>query len=243
MKRAMGTKRGWWRTAIPLAVPLAGLLSGCATQQDMLEQDRKLTNMIEQQSRSVDAMRKDLEQIRNDMGRGRAAPARTAPRPVTKPKAKPEDTTLLPPGAVPGPGAPGSDIGMTLSPEGESREDAPVAETVVGGGAQSGSTAPAPTAAPAAGGGLVGEAVAATPPPGGATAGAAPRGAADPEWRREVAQERAVARATGGGAEQQKYVDALQGLEQGDCKKALARLKAASGSGGSLSDNAMYWQA
>ena len=52
----MGTKRGWWWTAVPLAVPLVGLFAGCATQQDMLEQDRKLTNMIEQQSRSVDAM-------------------------------------------------------------------------------------------------------------------------------------------------------------------------------------------
>ena len=221
----MGTKRGWWWTAVPLALPLAGLLAGCATQQDMLEQDRKLTNMIEQQSRSVDAMRKDLEAIRNDLGRGRAAPGtRTAPRPMTKPKANPEDTSLLPPGTM-SPG-PGSDIGMTLSPEGESREDAPVAETVVGGGDPSGSSASAPVAAPGVGGGFVGAAVAATPPP----AGAAPRGAADPAWRREVAQERAVARATG-GAEQQKYVDALQGLEQGDCKKALARLKAASGSG------------
>ena len=57
-------------------------------------------------------------------------------------------------------------------------------------------------------------------------------------WRRSAPWPRAT-----GGAEQQKYVDALQGLEQGDCKKALARLKAASGSGGSLSDNAMYWEA
>jgi len=199
----MGTKRGWWWTAVPLAVPLVGLFAGCATQQDMLEQDRKLTNMIEQQSRSVDAMRKDLEQIRNDLGRGRSAPGtRTAPRPMTKPKGSPEDTSLLPPGTMPPGMEPGSDIGMTLSPDGESREDAPVAETVVGGGGQSGSTASAPTAAPAAGGGFVGEAVAATPPP----AATAPGGAANPEWRREVAQERAVARATG-GAEQQKDDD------------------------------------
>lgn len=246
----MRTKRGWWSTAVPLAVPLVGLLAGCATQQDMLEQDRKLTNMIEQQTRSVEAMRKDLEQMRNETGRGRTAPstrpaAPVAPRPGTKPKAKPEDTSLLPPGTAPPADAlqqPGGAIGMTLSPEGQSREDAPVAETVVSGGGQTGSTASAPAAAPAAGGGggFVGEAVAATPPP---TAEApAPRVATDPEWRREVAQERAVARATG-GAEQQKYVDALQGIEQGDCKKALARLKATSGSGGSLSDNAMYWQA
>jgi TolA-binding protein len=57
-----------------------------------------------------------------------------------------------------------------------------------------------------------------------------------------VAQDRAVARASGETAPRE-YVDALAGLEQGDCKKARARLKAASGSRGALSDNAMYWQA
>jgi TolA-binding protein len=222
-------------------------LAGCVTQQDMLEQDRKMLNMIEQQQRSVEAMRKDLEQIRTDVGRGRGgtAPAprsgaTPATRPVPKPaKPKPDDTSKLPGETAPVAGAPaGADIGMTLSPEGVSSEDAPVAETIIA--APGGSSAPAPAAAPA---GFVGEAVAATPPPNAAPP--APRAApvaTDPEWRREVAQERAVAKATG-GAEQRGYVDALQGLEQGDCKKALARLKAASGGGGSLSDNAMYWQA
>lgn len=253
MKGTMRTERRRSANSWLLAAPLAGLLAGCATQQDMLEQDRKMMNMIEQQQRSVEAMRKDLEQIRNDVGRGRAAPATrgapATPRPATKPspssKAKPTDPAAVLPGeTAAGVTAPaGSAIGMTLSPEGQSREDAPVAETVVTGNGQGGSPAPAAAARADGGGGLVGEAVAATPPPG--VEAPAPRTApvaVDPEWRREVAQERAVAKATG-GAEKQPYVDALEGLEQGDCKKALARLKAASGSGGALSDNAMYWQA
>ncbi len=216
---------------------LALTLCGCATQADLLEQDRKLSTMIEQQSRAVESMRRDLEHIRTDMGRRgtppspRSGPARPAPKPA--PANKPEDTSMLP--AVPGQG-----IGMTLSPEGVSSEDAPVPETVVTSGPQS--AVPAAAVAPAAAsGGFVGEAVAATPPPGAEVQRGAP-GTADPEWRREVAQERAVAKASGAAAPR-AYVDALEGLEQGDCKKAMARLKAASDSGGALSDNAMYWQA
>ena len=249
-------ERGWSATRWLLAASLAGLLAGCATQQDMLEQDRKMMNMIEQQQRSVEAMQKDLEQIRNDLGRGRTAPATRgvpASRPAPKPssKAKPGDPLANLPGdpatapdlAAGTTGTPaGSAIGMTLSPEGQSREDAPVAETVLMG-QNAGSTAAPAAPAATVGGGLVGEAVAATPPPTAEPPGGrAVAVATDPDWRREVAQERAVAKATG-GAGQREYVDALQGLEQGDCKKALARLKSASGSGGSLSDNAMYWQA
>jgi TolA-binding protein len=245
----MGMERRWGAPPWLLAVLLAGLSAGCVTRQDMLEQDRKLSDMIEQQSRSVDAMRRELEQMRNDAARGRGtrgAPApRTAPRPTSS-RSKPGETAALPADAALPSGSAGappsvSGIGMTLSPDGQSREDAPVAETVVTGASPT--SAPAPGATAAVGAGLVGEAVAAPPPPtaGPAVQRAAPV-AADPEWRREVAQERAVAKATG-GAGQREYVDALQGLEQGDCKKALARLKAASDQGGSLSDNAMYWEA
>jgi hypothetical protein len=59
------------------AIVLALGVVGCATQADLLQQERRLSKMIEEQSRSIDAVRRELERLRQDVrSRGSRAPAR-----------------------------------------------------------------------------------------------------------------------------------------------------------------------
>jgi TolA-binding protein len=216
-----------WSSAGALALTLG--VAGCATQADLLQQERKLSGMIEQQSRSLDALKNEIGAMREQRGPG--APVRP---PIARGPLRPKDKqkvmeTPLPSGAAPLP--PNEPIGETPAPE--SREDARPSA------APSEALAAVPPAAAAA-----------TPPPAaepapadGAPAAGAP-GAVDEDWRREVAQDRAVASATG-APERSQYVKSLEGLEKGDCSKAIPGLKAVSANskGSPLSDNAMYWQA
>src|SRR5262245_25411991 len=217
-----------WSGAGALAMTLG--VAGCATQADLLQQERKMTGLIEQQSRSIDSLRNEIEALRDERNpRGTAAPGRppVARTPFrAKEKSKVTDTPLP---SSPPPMAPNQPIGETPAPE--SREDA------------------RPSAAPSEAMAAVPPAAAATPPPAAepAPAGSAAPGepgSADADWRREVAQDRAVASATG-GPERAQYVKSLEGLEKGDCAKAIPGLKAVSASskGSPLTDNAMYWQA
>jgi TolA-binding protein len=215
-------------------IALALACVGCATKADLLLQEQKLSGMIEQQSRSLDELRREIEALREQTApRGSKAPTRApvtkGPRVPGKEKiAKPEET--LPPSA---------ELGMTLSPEGVSTE-----EPEPSGGGVAARPTPSPSAPAAAG----------TPPdtpaapaaaPGDTPVSAAPAPAAlDEDWKREVAQDRAVASTTG-APERAQYIKSLDGLEKGDCSKAIPGLKSvSSGSKGSpLSDNAIYWQA
>src|SRR5262249_36903949 len=71
-----------------------------------------------------------------------------------------------------------------------------------------------------------------------------PPPAVDDEWRREVAQDQAVA-GTVDVPERAQYMNALQGLSNGDCAKATPELNAiiSKSKGSPLADNALYWQA
>jgi len=230
-----------WRRSLSGAgaVAVVVTVAGCATQADLLQQERKLSGMIEQQSRSLDELRRQIEALRQETpARGSHAPTSRAPLAKARVPAKDKaamlgETTALAPNEV---------IGMTPSPEGVSTEQSEpppgaVAALPTPTAGVPAAAAPGDTPTPATG-----------EPSRGATA-AAPEAtgapsAVDEDWKREVAQDRAVASTTG-APERATYVKSLEGLEKGDCSKALPGLKSvSSGSKGSpLSDNAIYWQA
>ncbi len=214
---------------------LAGALavSGCATRADLLQQERKLSGMIEQQSRSLDALKRDIEAMREErVPRGSAGSTRPLAKTPARPREKMADQPAPPASTL----APDQPIGQTLAPDAAATDQAQP------------SPAPSDTVVAA-----VPSAPAAAPPPSGAqpagvTAGSPSTGAAreavDEDWKREVAQDRAVAIATG-APERAQYVKSLEGLAKGDCAKAIPGLRAVSANskGSPLSDNAIYWQA
>src|SRR5262245_59371523 len=111
---------GWSRAGV-IALTLG--VAGCASQADLLQQERKLTGLIEQQSRSIDSLRNEVEALRDERSpRGSGAPVRPPiARTPLRPKEKPKVTdTPLP--SSPPPMAPNEPIGETPAPE--SREDA-----------------------------------------------------------------------------------------------------------------------
>src|SRR5262245_26308951 len=132
---------GTMRPAVAMvgAAALALGVAGCATQADLLQQERKLTGMIEQQSRSLGEMRLELQRMREAQG---PHGAQTTPRAgLAKPRlpglpkevAKPEGAPL----------APSEPIGMTPLPDSGAAQDA--APAPVTGNAP---PAPSPEAAP-----------------------------------------------------------------------------------------------
>ena len=157
------------------------------------------------------------------------APVAKTPARAKENVAKPSEPAL----------APNEPIGMTLSPEGSSTEDSePATGGPVAAVPPSPPSAQAPPSAPAA------AAPAATNAPAAREPAPAAPAAVDEDWKREVAQDRAVASTTG-APERAQYIKSLEGLEHGDCSKAIPGLKSVSaGSKGSpLTDNAIYWQA
>lgn len=237
-----GTTRGFIRRPsarsprVAGAIGLALTVAGCATQADLREQERKLSGLIERQSRSVDELRREIEALRQQTApRGSQAPTRT---PVGKAATRPAKDKVATPGETLPPSA---EIGMTLSPEGVSTE-----EPGPSGGQVAAVPAPAPSAPDAATASPEAPAApAAAPGESAAPAATVPRPPAmDEDWKREVAQDRAVASTTG-APERAQYIKSLEGLEKGDCSKAIPGLKSvSSGAKGSpLSDNAIYWQA
>src|SRR5262245_34047733 len=53
-----------WSGAPAFALILA--VAGCATQADLLQQERKLSGLIEQQSRSLDELKRDIQAMREE---------------------------------------------------------------------------------------------------------------------------------------------------------------------------------
>jgi TolA-binding protein len=217
---------------------LGWALGGCATQSDLNDQARKLQGMIAEQSRSIEGLRKDVERLSADLGETKRKPGGTTRSPGSRAADK-ERVNALDKRLREAPHPAGSEqLGMTLSPEGMSTEEPATPDP-----AAAGSAAPPPPD---------GARVAATPP-----ADAPPRGepppapaalgtpeAVDPDWKREVAQDRAVASATD-APERAEYLGALDGLARGDCSKAGPRLYAISTGPKSspLSDDVLYWEA
>ena len=128
---------------------------------------------------------------------------------------------------------------MTLDPNGQSTVEpppdagaAPLDPLAAGADPSAAGSTPPSTA----------QVAAATPPP--TLPPPPPPAAVDDEWRREVAQDQAVA-GTVDVPERADYLTALQGLSHGDCAQAAPELSAiiSRSKGSPLADNALYWQA
>jgi TolA-binding protein len=231
-----------WPCTLVLAVvagmALGVLGVGCATQSDLNDQARRLQGMIAEQSRSIEGLRRDVERLRADLDEGTRKKG-GAPRPA--PKASDKDRLNALDKRLQNQPAPGSEqLGETLSPEGMSTEQpgAPDQAVADAGGSPPGSPPPATETAPTESG--TPQALAAAPP--SSPPQPAPP-APDADWKREVAQDRAVASTTN-TPERAEYLAALDGLAYGDCSKAGPRLYAIStGSTSSpLSDDVLYWE-
>ena len=102
---------------------LAAALTGCATQADVLAQDRRIAALIERQNQSLDELRGEIDKVRarvESRGRGTTAvarPRRPAPR-VTGAAPHPSQT----PPAQGAPPSPSGEIGMTPAPDAMSTE-------------------------------------------------------------------------------------------------------------------------
>jgi TolA-binding protein len=218
----------WTRRAGVAAV--AVVIAGCATRADLLDQERRVRGLIQQQNRSIELVKREMERLRADVEEGHhprmAGEVSPEQRRITDLQKQVEQ---LQSGS--------QQIGMTLDPNGQSTTEpsdtgaAPL-EPLAGGAAPlPGDTTP--STAPQ---------VAAAPPP--TLPPPPPPPAVDDEWRREVAQDQAVA-STVDVPERSDYLSALQGLSHGDCAKAGPELSAITSrsKGSPLADNALYWEA
>jgi TolA-binding protein len=215
------------------AVAVAAALAGCATRSDLLDQERRVRGMIQQQNRSIELVKREMERLRADVEEGRH-PSRATGEP------SPEQQRIgdlekrleqLQSGS--------QELGMTLDPNGQSTAEpsgeppgaAPLEPLAGGAAPPAGSTPPSTE-----------QVATATPPP--TLPPAPPPPAVDDEWRREVAQDQAVA-GTVDVPERADYLTALQGLSHGDCAKATPELNAitSKSKGSPLADNALYWEA
>jgi len=218
-----------WTVRVGAAVA-ALAIAGCATRSDLLDQERRVRGMIQQQNRSIDLVKREVERLRADVEEG-GHPSKSSG------ESSPEQRRIgelekrveqMQSGS--------QEIGMTLDPNGQSTTEpagepagaAPLEPLAAGAAATPPSTAP--------------EQVAAAPPP--TLPPPPPPAAVDDEWRREVAQDQAVA-GTVDVPERAEYMTALQGLSHGDCAKAVPELNSITSrsKGSPLADNALYWEA
>jgi tol-pal system protein YbgF len=130
-------------------------------------------------------------------------------------------------------------IGMTLDPNAMSQlpPGAPIPVLP-----ENPTPSPPPSGGPPPTAGEPTQLATATPPP--TVPPPPPPPAVDDEWRREVAQDQAVA-GTIDVPERAAFQSAMQGLSQGDCAGAGAQLNGLTtrSQGSPLADNALYWQA
>jgi TolA-binding protein len=219
------------RWTIRVGAAVAALaIAGCATRSDLLDQERRVRGMIQQQNRSIDLVKREVERLRADVEEG-GHPSKSSGEPSPEQRRIGElekRVEQMQSGS--------QEIGMTLDPNGQSTAEpggepagaAPLEPLAAGAAATPPSTAP--------------EQVAAAPPP--TLPPPPPPAAVDDEWRREVAQDQAVA-GTVDVPERAEYMTALQGLSHGDCAKAVPELNSITSraKGSPLADNALYWEA
>ena len=223
-----------WTKHVGAAV-IAVALAGCATRGDLLDQERRVRTVIQQQNRSIELVKREMERLRADVDEGRH-PSRSAA------EGSPEQQRIgelekrvqqMQSGS--------QEIGMTLDPNGQSTLEpsgepgaAPLDPLAAGAEPSAAGATTPPSTAP--------QVAAATPPP--TLPPPPPPPEVDDEWRREVAQDQAVA-GTVDVPERADYLTALQGLSHGDCAKAAPELNAITSrsKGSPLADNALYWEA
>src|SRR5262245_50949276 len=233
-----------------MAWGLAAIVSaGCATQGDLVQHERKLASMFDHQARSIERLSREVKQLRADLEGGAKGPSEPPLSPAEAERAteleqRVENLEERRSASTP--------IGMTLSPEGTSSED-PTATEQTMSALSSRAAAPSAPGAAAIQPSTAPQDLAAIPrtpatPPLPNRAGlprpaTSPKVAIDDDWKREVAQDRAVASTTG-GVERSAYLSALDSLATGDCSTAQSRLDLVSGNSASpLADNALYWKA
>jgi TolA-binding protein len=232
--------------SLPVAGPvaLALLAAGCATRADLLDQEKRFRGLVVQQNRSLQQVKREVERLRADVeeGRGPRGSRSSAGSGELTPERErivelEQKIQRLESGS--------QEIGMTPDPSLSGfPEGSPIAPPpTLGEAPPPVPGAPAPSAgAPAPGAQPPEQLASATPPP---TAPAPPPPpAVDDEWRREVAQDQAVA-GTINVPERADYLSALQGLSRGDCMQAGSQLSGLTSRsrGSPLADNALYWQA
>ncbi len=203
-------------TAGGRSVVLAVLgLAGCATRAELLQQDRDLRKLIQQQGKQVREVQHEVERLRADVEEG--------PRHG-------------------GSGGSGDDrVGALEGRIAELERNAGIAgappSQPAPGTAAPGTAAPGnppPSTPPAV----------ASRPPAPAPAPAAPAGSAEDEWRRDVAREQTSAGSVN-VPERAEYLGLLDGLAKQDCTRTVPQLNgfASSHKDSPLADNALYWAA
>src|SRR5262245_33379390 len=188
----------------PAAVaPCLGVLlaAGCATTTDLVQHERRLTVILQNQERAIEQVSAEVARLSTDAGprRSKSAVPSPPPPPPSEPSAA-ETARAEKLGErvreLETKRAASRPVGMTLSPEGASTEDALATEQTMTRLAAR-AAAPSPAAvgdAPPAPSVAGASQMAALPvPPGATLPGRAPPVAVDADWRREVAQDRAVA--------------------------------------------------
>jgi TolA-binding protein len=217
-------------------VALALLAAGCATRGDLLTQEKRFRSLVIQQNRSLEQVKREVERLRGDIEEGRG-PRKGRSSLAYEPTPEEQRVSDLE-AKIDRLESGSQEIGMTPDPNAISgpAQGAPIAPPPVLGEAPPPGTPPAPSDAEPPQ-----QLASATPPP---TVPPPPPTAIDDEWRREVSQDQAVA-GTIDVPERTDYLNALQGLSQGDCRQAGTRLRGLSerSKGSPLADNALYWQA
>jgi TolA-binding protein len=219
-------QRRWTRLAGGLA--LVVLAAGCVSRADLLEQEKRYRSLVIQQNRSLEQVKREVERLRADVEGGH-------PRSRTSAADTPEHERITElEGQVHRLESNSQEIGMTSDPNAIPTlpSGSPISPPPVLGEAP-----PVPAGTPT----TEPQQIAAAPPP---TTPPPPPTPIDEEWRREVAQDQAVA-GTIDVPERAEYLGALQGLSRGDCSQAGTQLSGLSTrtKGSPLADNALYWQA
>lgn len=241
-------------------------VAGCATQGDLAQQQRRFDTLLGAQSRSIEQVAREVQRLRADLAAH--TPRRTAGRqPIPQAAASRPAPEAA---AVPAPSpaemaraaaledrvrqleerrAAARPIGMTPAAPGMSREDPSATERTIMALAARQASAAAPRRAGAQGTAPSPSApqrVAALSSPPGTTlpSPAATAVRVDASWKREVAQDRAVASVSDGG-QRAVYLRALDRLSRGECAHALSSLGPllSETTPSPLVDNALYWQA
>jgi len=220
---------------------LVAAVAGCASRADLLEQERRMRGLVVQQNRSIDAMKREVQRLRADLEEGGSR--KTGGRPSEEivegaPQPPPQERIYQLERKIEQLESGSKEIGMTPDPNAMTQlpPGAPIAPPpVLGETPPPGGPPPAPGAGPT-------QLATATPPP--TAPPPPPPPAIDEEWRREVAQDQAVA-GTIDVPERVAFQGALQGLSSGDCARAGPQLDGLTtrSQGSPLADNALYWQA
>src|SRR5262245_34389536 len=186
------SQRRWTRLAGGLA--LVVLAAGCVTRADLLDQEKRYRTLVIQQNRSLDQVKREVERLRADSDEGR-------PRSRVAAEQSPEQRITDLEGQVHRLESNSQEIGMTPDPSSTIPTlppGSPISPPPVLGEAPP--AAAPPTTMPE-------QLAAAAPPP---TTPPPPPTPIDEEWRREVAQDQAVA-GTIDVPERAEYLNALQG--------------------------------